>query len=79
MPAISPMRSVSSVPVVMTANRLRPCLSLPKGSAQDGGCSTRAESGLAFCGSTSSPPINAKAIRPRSKANPTVSDLLRRR
>ena len=56
--------------VVMTANRLRPWRSLPKGSAQDGGCSTRAESGRAFCGSTSSPPITAKAIMPNSKREP---------
>ena len=59
------------MPVVMTAKRLRPWRSLPKGSAQDGGCNTRTESGRAFCGSTSRPPITAKAIMPNRSASPT--------
>ena len=77
-PAIRPMRRVSNVPLVMTANRLRPCRSLPKGSAQDGGCSTRAESGRRFA--------DRQAARrsPRRRSCQTArraqrkSDLLRR-
>ena len=78
-PAMRPMRSVSSVPVVITAKRLRPCRSLPKGRLHDGGCNIRADSGRALSGLTSQPPISAKAISPKSRRIPTSRDLLRRR
>ena len=71
-PAIMPISMVSGVPATITANRSRPCRSLPNGSSRDGGCTAMTESGLMCSMSTKKRPTIVNTARLSSSSRPTI-------
>ena len=76
-PAMRPMRSVNGVPDTITANRLRPCLSLPNGNACEGGWRGRTEMGRASWRFTKREPMTEENSKNENMTRPTTSDGLR--
>ena len=74
---MNPMRRVSGVPATIVASKSRPCRSVPKGYAQEGGLRMGAESARDLLVSTKICPSPTNSTSAESSAMPTTSEVLR--